>query len=617
VPRSILYPAQPNPPSPAALPSRWAPAPPGARPSAEAEWSAIAAAFDRGGGGACRIDPEGRLGFVTPGFSARLGFAPDDLLGSDWLRLVVPGHREALLAARREMILRGRAEVLLRALRKDGDAFDAEFLLVRAHEVEDRFSGHFLFLHSLPRRGRRDSASNAPAADGERLTSLPDRAAFLERVRAGLDHGIPFAVLLLNLDRFRTVHLGLGHAAGDALLRAVARRLEACCRLGDPLAHLGGDEFAALLEGVSEFERAAAFADRIHREIRPAVLLEGHRLFPTACIGIALGPGPASRPDDLLREAASALRRAKARGAGQTASFDEGLRERVASLARLETDLGKALERGEFRLEYQPVVSLATGSILGCEALLRWLHPDRGLVPPSDFIPLAEETGAIDGIGAWALREACGQARAWDADGLPPLSVAVNVSPVQVRRGGLASLVARALAETGLPAERLRLELTESAATDDSGETVGALRDLERMGIAVAIDDFGTGYSSLARLRRLPLAGLKIDRSFVRGSASDPQDAAIVRALLRLARHLALEVVAEGVETEEQLRFLAARRCDAIQGYYFSPPLPPEAFARLLREGKRLPSHASRPRRSPAAREEGGSSATSRTGAPS
>jgi diguanylate cyclase (GGDEF)-like protein/PAS domain S-box-containing protein len=578
---------------------RPAPGLPAGGPRIEEEWREVASAFDRGGAGVGRLDEKGRFRFVSPGFAEIFGWPVEQILGSDWLSLVVPEDRGALLATRRSMILKGKAQVALRALRQDGTAFDADLLLVRARETEPRFSGHFLFLREATRRREKTAVRKRPARD--RLTNLPDREGFLDRVRAELDRETPFAVLLVNLDRFRTVHLGLGHAAGDALLRAVARRLETCGRLGDPLAHLGGDEFALLLEGVSSFEPAAAFAERIQRELRPPVLLDGQRIYPTACIGIALGPGSAARPDDLLREAASALRRAKALGSGQIGRFDEGLRASVAAQARLETDLGKALERHEFRLEYQPVVSLATGAIVGCEALLRWSHPERGPVSPSDFIPIAEETGAIEEIGAWTLREACGQARAWERDGLPRLSVAVNLSPVQIRRGGLAALVASTLAESGLPADQLRLELTEGAATDDSEETVGALRDLERMGVAVAIDDFGTGYSSLARLRRLPIAGLKIDRSFVRGSADDPQDAAIVRALLRLARQLALEVVAEGVETEEQLRFLTARRCDAIQGFLFSPPVAPEAFARLLREGRRLPARPARARRSPAA----------------
>jgi EAL domain-containing protein (putative c-di-GMP-specific phosphodiesterase class I) len=304
----------------------------------------------------------------------------------------------------------------------------------------------------------------------------------------------------------------------------------------------------------------------------------------TASLGIAHSAGPLTRPEDLLRDADLAMYRAKSRGRARIETFDEQMREQSIRTLKLDGDLRRALEHSEFRLHYQPIVSLETGGITGCEALLRWMHPERGLVAPADFIPLAEETGLIVPIGEWALRTACAELRKWDALGLPPINLAVNLSARQLQQDTLASVVSGALESTGFDARRLKLELTESILMEYAERTIATLKDLRTLGVQLSIDDFGTGYSSLAYLKRLPCTALKIDRSFVRDVNNDPDDAAIASAIISMAHDLRLKVIAEGIETEDQRTFLKAKGCDEGQGYLFSRPIPPEGFLNFFRD---------------------------------
>ena len=420
------------------------------------------------------------------------------------------------------------------------------------------------------------------------LTGLPNRALFLDRLGHALDRARrdaqPCAVLLLDMDRFKTVNDSLGHGVGDRLLVAVAARLRTCLRDADTLARLGGDEFAILLEGIADLGEASRSAERLHAALQAPLWVEGREIYAPMSIGIALRSGLDDISADLLRFADVALYRAKEGGGGTSAIFYPGMSVQALEQLDLERDLRQAIEREELRVYYQPIVSLATGQITRLEALLRWQHPTRGLVPPNAFIPLAEKTGLIVPIGRWVLAAACRQLRAWQvahpAVAAPLLSV--NLSARQFRHPDLLADVAATLAETGLAPRQLVLEVTETVAMDGAETAIGTLEALHRMGVSLAIDDFGTGYSSLSYLQRLPVDTLKIDRAFFR---EQQQNRAIVRAVATLAHGLGLAVIAEGLETTDQIAWARAAGCDGVQGFYFAPPLPHVVIETLWQSG--------------------------------
>ncbi len=416
------------------------------------------------------------------------------------------------------------------------------------------------------------------------LTTLPNRLLFRERLNQALArqrrYGGSVAVLCLDLDRFKPVNDTLGHPVGDALLKIVADRIRTTLRTEDTVARLGGDEFAVIqVCEAAQPEAAAALARRLVQILGEPVLVEGgHRLTVGVSIGAAIAPLDGTEPDQLMKSADLALYRAKDEGRNTFRFYEAAMDEAVEERQRLEVDLRGALGRGEFELHYQPILAVERNRIVGFEALLRWRHPERGLVPPSAFIPLAEETGLVVPIGEWVLRAACAEAARWPGD----LRVAVNISAVQFAQAGLAQTVLAALAAAGLPPQRLELEITETVLMNDSDAVLAALHGLRSLGIRVALDDFGTGYSSLSYLRRFPFDRIKIDRSFVAGIA-DPDTAAIVRAIVGLGLRLGSVVTAEGVETPEQYDLVVAEGCAEIQGYLISPPLPPAAAVQLLR----------------------------------
>jgi diguanylate cyclase (GGDEF)-like protein/PAS domain S-box-containing protein len=434
---------------------------------------------------------------------------------------------------------------------------------------------------------RRAEAQLRHLAFHDPLTGLANRSLFFARLgdaiwrvrEGGISHR--YAVLFVDLDRFKIVNDSLGHGVGDELLVAVAGLLVQCVRPGDTVARLGGDEFAVLLERVSGQEEAAAVADRLQRALAGSIRLNEHEVYTTASIGIALGEVGYERPEEVLRDADSAMYRAKELGKARHHLFDPSMHARAVSLLKLETDLRRALERNEFALVYQPVVELATGRAVGLEALVRWDHPDGRRVPPTEFIGIAEDTGMILALGDWVIGEACRQAAAWLAVGALPLGapVAVNLSARQLARPGLDEVIERALEAAGLPAERLELEITESVLMDNPEAAAAALRRLRARGMRIAIDDFGTGFSSLGYLARLPIDKLKIDRVFVSRLASGAPDQAVVRTIVALGMSLGMEVVAEGVETEEQRMILSALGCARAQGYLFARPLEASAVA--------------------------------------
>ena len=412
------------------------------------------------------------------------------------------------------------------------------------------------------------------------LTELPNRALFLDRLALGLARlrrrPSSMAVLFADVDRFKVVNDSLGHDTGDRLLVELARRLRDVLRPGDTLARFGGDEFAVLCEEVPE-GNVAGIADRMMDALGEPFLVAGREVFVSMSVGIAVADDAHQRPEALLRDADAAMYLAKDRGRARFEIFDEAMRSQSTERLLLENALRRAPERGELRALYQPIVRLADGAMIAAEALVRWDHPERGLLEAAQFVPLAEETGIIVPIGAWVLEEACRQAASWSGDGTVP-AVSVNLSARQLSRPELVDVVGEALAASGLDPDRLWLEITESVLMEDAGTAVDALGRLRALGVHLCVDDFGTGYSSLAYLRRFPVDALKVDRSFVAGLGEDPEDSAIVEAVVSMAHSLRLSVVAEGVETDEQLARLRDLGCELAQGFYFAAPVPSSAL---------------------------------------
>ena len=427
---------------------------------------------------------------------------------------------------------------------------------------------------------RRIEERIAHLAHHDAMTDLPHRAAFAERLAAEIAEasaaGTSFALMGLDLDRFKEVNDVFGHVVGDELLCEVARRLTQAVD-GGFLARMGGDEFNLIVTGGPQPERAQAVAARLMASLDGAITLAGHELRIGLSIGVAVFPDDGDDAAALTRNADAALDRAKAAGRGSIRFFETALDSELRERRRLQLDLQSALARGEFSLHYQPQ-ALATGEIVGLEALLRWTHPSRGAVPPAVFIPLAEQNGLIMAIGEWVLREACREAATWSN----PLNVVVNLSATQFRQGDLAGLVHGILRETGLGPSRLELDITEGVLFGDFPRALSILRRLKALGARIAVDDFGTGYSSPANLQAFPCDKIKIDRSFIAGMSRTPQSQAIVRAMIGLARGLNLPVVAEGVETSEQLAFLCRESCDEIQGYFVGRPSPIQTYATLV-----------------------------------
>ena len=425
------------------------------------------------------------------------------------------------------------------------------------------------------------------------LTKLPNRALFLDHLKLAVNHvrrrkGYLFAVLFIDLDRFKVINDSLGHMVGDKFLITVARRLETCLRDGDTIARLGGDEFTILLDGIKDYGDAQRVAERVQEVLGEPFHLAGRELFITASVGIKYSGDGDEQPDDLLRDADTAMYSAKTLGKAQYQVFDAKMHTRALTLLQMESDLRRAVEREEFRVNYQPIVSLESGRISGFEALVRWHHPERGVILPAEFVSVAEETGLIMQIDRLVLRQACWQMRKWQ-DALPVtrrMKISVNVSCKQFMQPMIVEQVLEILRETGLDPSSLKLEITESVMMEGRDYTMSVLERLSEAGIELSLDDFGTGYSSLSYIHRFPVSTLKIDQSFIKRIGGD-QNGEIVRAVVTLARNLGMEVVAEGIETELQLDQLRALNCEQGQGFYFSIPVDVESATALMERDER------------------------------
>jgi diguanylate cyclase (GGDEF)-like protein/PAS domain S-box-containing protein len=427
------------------------------------------------------------------------------------------------------------------------------------------------------------------------LTGLPNRALFMDHLKLSVERGKRrddrlFAVLFLDLDRFKIINDSLGHMVGDQLLVGIARRLETCLRPGDTVARLGGDEFTILLEDLNGAGEAIEVAERLQKALARPFNLNGHEVFATVSIGIALSATGYELPDDVLRDADTAMYRAKMLGKARHEVFDKTMHALAMNLLQMESDLRRAIERKEFFLHYQPIITLETGEVRGFEALVRWQHPERGFIPPNDFIEIAEETGLIIPIGQWVLEEACRQIHRWQTEfpQYPPLQISVNLSVKQFMNADLLAHIQTALKDAEVDPHSLKVEITESMVMENVEAAIEMLQQMRALGIELSIDDFGTGYSSLSYLHRFPISTLKIDRSFVSRMTVNNENAEIVRTIIMLARNLKMDVVAEGVETAEQLAQLKALNCQYGQGYYFSKPLSADAMMSWLSSQQQL-----------------------------
>jgi diguanylate cyclase (GGDEF)-like protein/PAS domain S-box-containing protein len=534
--------------------------------------------FDHAPIGMAIVSGEGKFTRVNPAFSRTTGYSVDDLVGMAMRELVPPDARSEYASTWAE---RDKGELERRFMRRDGSI---GWGLWQRTTISD----NVFLVQCVDISGRKRAEEElAIQARHDELTGLPNRATFADVVRQRMADAAPghqVAVLFLDLDDFKVINDSLGHSAGDRLLAETARRLERALRKGDALARFGGDEFTICLADITDESHALRVTDRLLAELGPPFVLDGERRYLTASVGITLTDDPSVDVEHLLRDADAAMYQAKDQGKARCEVFDASMRSHAVERLELETHLRGALEREELRLVYQPKVDLASERIVGVEALLRWDHPEHGVIPPLKFIPIAEHSGLIVPIGAWVVREACRQAARWHKEfGRDDLLIAVNLSPRQLGAIGLIDSVRHALNESGLHPSALCLEITESALMSDvaaAAETLGELKDL---GVRVAVDDFGVGHASLKQLKQLlPVDLLKIDKSFVDGLTSDVEDRAIIEAVIILARSLGLETVAEGVEHADQADALRELRCELAQGYHFSRPVSPGDISALL-----------------------------------
>lgn len=549
-----------------------------ARRAHESSLRQAAAVFDATQEGVLVTDALSRIVHVNRAFARITGFEEAEVLGHNPRIFASGRHAPAFYQAMWHALeSRGEWSGEVWNRRNNGEIYPL-WQNIRAIHDEDGRLTHFVAVFSDVSAIKRSQHELDFLAHHDPLTNLPNRLLFTERVEHVLERArrekLGGALLLLDLDHFQHINESLGHSQGDLLLKRVGTRLQGLVQGGMTLARLGGDEFGLLWENCPQAEQIADLAERIRVELAKPFRLEGHDLFISASLGIALFPADAESVEQVLRNADSALSKAKNSGRDVYAFYSQELTEQARQRVQLVSALRRAQEKDQLRVHYQPIHRLTDDQLIGFEALVRWEHPERGLVPPGEFLPVAEESGLIGNIDAWVLEQACRQMRRWLEEDRGLAFVAVNLSCRLFRRAELYDEVAGVLAATGLAPRYLELEITESAVMEDPDTAEALLGRLRALGVRLAIDDFGTGYSSLQRLKRLPVHKLKIDQSFIRGLPADQNDIAIARAVTALGRSLGLSVLAEGIETEAQADFLRDLGCDYGQGYLFSRPLP-------------------------------------------
>ncbi|HEY5763434.1 MAG TPA: EAL domain-containing protein [Rhodocyclaceae bacterium] len=532
-------------------------------------------------------DRSDRIVSVNDAFTRITGFTREEALGQPAILLDSGRHDAAFLKVMDEALVRdGRWQGEIWSRRKSGELFP-QWLGISVLSDENGNVTHYVSIASDISERKASAERIHYLAHYDSLTGLPNRVLLRDRVQQAMVHAdrqhTKIGLMLLDLDRFKVVNESLGHDLGDQLLLRVVDRLREAVRNTDTISRQGGDEFLIVVPDQRGAEVAARIAEKIQRLLAQPFEIGEHEVRVTASIGIAIYPDDGVDFDTLMKLCDIAMYFAKESGRATYRLYTQAMKDDSVDRLAIEAELSHAVEEKQFELHYQPQIHLDGDRVIGAEALIRWRHPEKGLIPPGRFIPVAEETGLIGPIGDWVLREACRQAVAWRAEGLPPLLVSVNLSGIQFRSEGLVEQVATVLRETGLEAEYLELELTESTLLQDVESVMRTMRELKAVGVKLAIDDFGTGYSSLSYLKRFAVDKLKIDQSFIRDLCIDSDDAAIVQAVIQLGQSLNLQTIAEGTETREQVDALRAKGCMQVQGYYFSKPLPPEQFAAFLR----------------------------------
>lgn len=519
--------------------------------------------------------------YINPAVQKVYGHAISEFFNNSnlWLEVVHPEDRQQFAIFYQNLVDVDQTRLEYRIFRSDGEV---RWLSLRRQVIYDkkgvanRIDG---IIEDITQRKQTEMQLMHDALH-DNLTNLPNRTLFVERLELALKKAKSckeylFAVLFIDIDRFKLINDSLGHAMGDQLLVAIAQVLQQCLRPVDTIARLGGDEFTILLNGITNINDATTIAQRLQEKLKTAFKLENHNVFTTASIGIVLSSTKYTQAADILRDADIAMYRAKEQGKARYTIFDTIMYKQTRRLLQLENDLRLALERQEFCLHYQPIVSLVTGELTGFEALVRWLHPQQGLISPANFIPVAEDTGLIVPLGEWVLHEACHQMQSWHTKfpASASLNISVNLASKQVKESNLINQIKRVLDETGLNGSYLKLELTESMLMDDIQKTIDTLLQIKAMNIKLSIDDFGTGYSSLSYLHRFPIDTLKIDRSFVSKIKFNNEKCEVVKTIITLAHNLGMDTIAEGIETSEQFNTLQVLGCEFGQGYFFSRPL--------------------------------------------
>jgi len=542
----------------------------------------------------------GNISFLNPVAEAMTGWPLEEAIGRPMAEvfLIVNATTHEVAPDPMERVaqrsLPGHPPLNCSLVRRDGVEIPVEDSISPIHARDGRATGAVIVFRDVSATRAMTLRMTHDAAH-DFLTGLPNRLHLKERIgnaiAAAHRHKHKVALLYLDLDGFKHINDSLGHQIGDKVLQSVAKRLVTCVRAPDTVSRQGGDEFLVLLSEVEHPDGSTIVANRILQRLGGAHTIDQRELHVTASIGVSVYPDDGVDADTLIKSADTAMYQAKEDGTQNYRFFTSAMNVRAVERQSIEEDLRRAMERQELELHYQPKVNLESGEITGAEALLRWTHPTRGSISPAQFIPIAEDCGLIRPLGVWALRQACVQNRGWMDTGLPSITMAVNVSAIQFRDDNFVEGLFAILSETGMNPELLELEVTEGVLMKHAEYTTSILQTLREAGIRISVDDFGTGYSSLGYLHRFPLDALKIDQSFVRQITNSPDERSIVSAIISMGQSLRLRVIAEGVETQEQLEFLRAHRCDEVQGYYFSPPVSSKEFAQLLREGRLAPKY--------------------------